>query len=170
MVYEILSIIPAKFSDDEVEGVVERVAKLVTAAGCQIERTDNLGKIKLAYPIDHMRYGTYILMYVAAPATGGSASGGETSVMKKVDQDLRLSDDVLRHMIVAHPEGIPKFTPKLSSYVPPLNAEGRRSGEKSDDRPRPPKVVQQGEDKPLSAVELDKKLDEILDSDIMKSI
>ncbi len=160
MIYEILAIIPAKFADTEVDAVVERTATMLELAGVKIEKTENLGKLKLAYDIDHIRYGTYILFY---------ADAVDVSVMKKVDQDLRLSEDVLRHIIVSHKDGIPARTPKPTSYVPPLTTEGRRSSEKQDDRPRAPKVVAL-EEKPLSTQELDKKLDEILDSDIMKSI
>lgn len=162
MIYEILAILPAKFADTEIDAVAERVAKQLEAAGAKIEKTENLGKLKLAYPVDHVRYGTYVLFYVEAMQES----------MKKIDQDLRLADEVLRHMIVVHPEGIPARTPKPTSYVAPLNSEGRRSNEKSDERPAVRHIVPTAtaEEKPLSTQELDKKLDEILDSDIMKSI
>lgn len=160
MIYEILTIIPAKFADTEIDGIAERVAKMLENDGLKIERTENLGKLKLAYAIDHVRYGTYVLFY---------ASAENTDVLKKVDQDLRLADEVLRHTVIAHPEGIPAHTPRPTSYVPPLTAEGRRAGDKSEDRPKAQKAAT-GEEKPISTQELDKKLDEILDSDIMKSI
>lgn len=161
MIYEILAIIPAKFADTEIEAVAERVAKQLATSGATIEKTENLGKLKLAYPVDHARYGTYVLFYVTAAQ----------EAMKKIDQDMRLSEDVLRHMIVALPKGIPAVTAKPTSYVPPLNAEGRRSSEKVvEDRPRHGSKPAATEEKPLSTQALDKKLDEILDSDIMKSI
>lgn len=160
MIYEILTIVPAKFADTEIDGIAERVAKMLENDGLKIERTENLGKLKLAYAVDHVRYGTYVLFYVSAE---------NTDVLKKVDTDLRLADEVLRHMIVAHPDGIPARTPHPTSYVPPLTSEGRRASEKSDDRPKAQKPAA-AEEKPMSVVELDKKLDEILDSDIMKSI
>lgn len=161
MIYEILSIIPAKFSDNEIDAVSERIAKMLEAAGAKIEKTINLGKIKLAYAIDHVRFGTYVLVYIEADA----------QIVKKIDQDLRLADEVLRHMTVARPDGIPVHTPKPTSYVAPLTSEGRRASDKADDRPvRPHKAVAAVEGEKLSTQELDKKLDEILDSDIMKSI
>lgn len=162
MIYEILTILPAKFADNEIDAVAERVAKSLETSGAKIEKTENLGKLKLAYAIDHVRYGTYVLFYVEAAA----------EAMKKIDQDLRLADEVLRHMIVVRPEGIPAHTPKPTSYVPPLNSEGRRSSEKSEERPvaRRTDKPAAADEKPISTQELDKKLDEILDSDIMKSI
>lgn len=158
--YEILTIVPAKFADTEVDSLAERIAKMLENDGLTIERTENLGKLKLAYPIDHMRYGTYVLFF---------ASTDSLEIMKKVDQDLRLADEVLRHMIVTRPSGIPARIARPTSYVPPLTTEGRRAGDKSEDRPAKGAAKAAPEEK-LSTKELDKKLDEILDSDIMKSI
>lgn len=161
MIYEIMSIIPSKFSDSEIDGVVTNIEALFTAAGAKIEKTTNLGKIKLAYPIDHIRFGTYILTYITVD--------GEK--VQKIDQDLRLSDDVLRHIIVARPEGIPAATFRMASYLPPLTPEGRRSSER-EERPRQERTTEaaSAEKAKMSTAELNDKLDQILDSDIMKNI
>jgi small subunit ribosomal protein S6 len=162
MIYEIMSIIPPKFSDSEIDGVVTKIEALYTAAGATVKKTSNLGKIKLAYPIDKVRYGTYILTYVDV--------AGEK--VAKIDQDLRLSEDVLRHIIIVRPEGIPATVFKMTSYQPPLNAEGRRAGEREDaPRPRTERVAEAVVEKAkMSTAELNDKLDQILDSDILKNI
>lgn len=163
MIYEIMSIIPPKFSDSEIEGVVVNIEKMFTTAGAEVKKTTNLGKIKLAYPIDKVRFGTYILTYVEV--------AGEK--VAKIDQDLRLSEDVLRHIIIVRPEGIPATVFKMTSYQPPLNAEGRRAGER-EDAPRPrterPGEAAVAEKAKLTTAELNDKLDQILDSDILKNI
>mgnify|MGYP001584575257 CR=1 FL=1 len=161
MIYEIMSIIPSKFSDSEIDGVVANIEKLFVTAGAKVEKTTNLGKIKLAYPIDHIRFGTYVLSYVTV----------EGEKVQKIDQDLRLSEDVLRHMIVARPEGIPAATFRMASYQPPLTPEGRRSGER-EERPRQERPAEAAttEKARMSTAELNDKLDQILDSDIMKNI
>lgn len=160
MIYEIMSIIPSKFSDSEVDGVVTSIEAMFTAAGAKVEKTSNLGKIKLAYPIDHIRFGTYILTYVTVD--------GEK--VQKIDQDLRLSENVLRHIIIARPEGIPATPFRMTSYTPPLNAEGRRAGDK-EERPRSEHKAEAVVEKAkMSTAELNDKLDQILDSDIMKNI
>jgi small subunit ribosomal protein S6 len=161
MIYEIMSIIPPKFSDSEIEGVVANIEKLFTAAGAKIEKTTNLGKIKLAYPIDHVRFGTYVLTYVTVD--------GEK--VQKIDQDLRLSEEVLRHLIVARPDGVPTAAFRMSSYQPPLTPEGRRAGER-EERPRAERSAEAAtaEKARMSTAELNDKLDQILDSDIMKNI
>lgn len=160
MIYEIMSIIPSKFSDSEIEGAVANIEGLFTAAGAKIEKTTNLGKIKLAYPIDHIRFGTYVLTYITVD--------GEK--VQKIDQDLKLSEFVLRHLIIARPEGIPAATFRMTSYVPPLNAEGRRAGEREERPARTDRPAESVEKARMSTAELNDKLDQILDSDIMKNI
>ncbi len=159
MIYEIMTIIPSRFADTEIEKVTGDIVKEIEKAEGKIEKTLNLGKQKLAYVIEGERYGTYMLFYVAA----------EQSAMAKIDMNLKLSDEVLRHMVIARPEGIPTGAFKLVSYVAPLTAEGRRAGERED---RPAREHQAAEvpAKKMSTEELSSKLDQILDSDIMKNV
>ncbi len=163
MIYEIMSIIPPKYSESEIDGVTKTIETMFTAAGATVEKTTNLGKIKLAYPIDKVRFGTYILTYVNVAQ----------EKVQKIDQDLRLSDDVLRHIIIARPDGIPTTTFKMTSYQMPLNAEGRRAGEREEpqrsrgERPAEAAIAEKAK---MSTAELNDKLDQILDSDILKNI
>lgn len=158
MMYEIMTIIPSHISDTEVDGAIEAVAKLVEKESGKVEKTQNLGKIKLAYPIERQRHGTYVLMYAElAP-----------EAMMKLDQNLRLADEVVRHMIIARPEGIPSAEFKLVSYTNPLTPEGRRSSERDD---RATKPAERGTtEKVMSTEEIAGKLDAILESDIMKNV
>ena len=160
MIYEIMSIVPSSFSDSEIDGAIAGIEGVFTATGAKIEKTTNLGKIKIAYPIKHQRFGTYILTYISA----------EGDAIQKIDMNLRLSEFVLRHMIVVRPDGIPSATFKMTSYQPPLTAEGRRASDK-EERPRERSSSVELTDKAkMSTAELNDKLDQILDSDIMKNI
>lgn len=159
MIYEIMTVIPSRFADNEIEKVTGEIAKEIEKAEGKIEKTVYLGKQKLAYIIEGERYGTYMLFYVAA----------EKAAMAKIDMNLRLSEEVLRHMIIARPEGIPSGAFKLVSYVQPLTAEGRRSSER-EERPAREHHVAEAPVKKLSTEELSNKLDQILDSDIMKNV
>ena len=159
MIYEILAIIPSKFSDTEVDGAAQNIAKLLETGGAKVEKTQNLGKLKLAYPIKHVRFGTYVLFYIEAVE----------EAVQKIDQTLRLADEVLRHMIVVRPEGIPTFTFRMSAYQQPLTPEGRRAGDREERPARQERATAEPE-KRMSTEELNDKLDQILDSDIMKNI
>ncbi|PIY78629.1 MAG: 30S ribosomal protein S6, partial [Parcubacteria group bacterium CG_4_10_14_0_8_um_filter_35_7] len=50
MHYELLYIIPAKYSEKELQPVINQVIPLIKKAGGEILRDDNLGRKKLAYP------------------------------------------------------------------------------------------------------------------------
>ena len=91
-----------------------------------------------------------------------------TESLKKIDADLRLTDEVLRHLIVKCEDGIPsaKYTFKLEAYQEPLTPEGKRAVARKPRVPKPqiPPTAEAVE--PISSEELDKKLDEILENDM----
>ena len=159
MIDEFLYIVPSNFSDTEIDGVVKNVSALLEKAGAKIEKTDNLGKIKLAYPIKKVRHGTYILSYV---------SFEDKSVLPKLDTDLKHMDEVLRHVLIKREDGIPTHPVTLMSYQAPLTPEGKRASA-SVERPAVKQQEAQSEEK-MSVADLDKKLDEILESDITKNV
>jgi small subunit ribosomal protein S6 len=162
MIYEIMTVIPGRFADTEIEKVTGDVQKEIEKAEGKIEKVLNLGKQKLAYTIGGERYGTYVIFFTSA----------EKAAMAKIDMNLRLSEEVLRHITIARPEGIPTGAYKLVSYVAPLTAEGRRSSERDDRPDRPAREHHEAAApvKKMSTEELSSKLDQILDSDIMKNV
>ena len=185
MKYELLYIVPSSFSDTEIEGVQKEVAALVAAEGGEVSRDESLGKIKLAYPINKVRHGTYILVHFEA----------ETSILNALEGKLRLEDNILRHLVTQMPEGADNKVYEIASYVAPLSAEGKRQdkpvakpakpvaapisptapveemaeGEKPELAPPAPSKPEETAPK-MSVEELDKKLDEILESDVLKDI
>ena len=159
MIYEFLYIVPSNFSDTEIDGVAKNVTALLEKAGAKIEKTENLGKIKLAYPINKVRHGTYILSYV---------SFEDKSVLAKLDTDLKHMDEVLRHVLIKREGGIPAHQVTLTSYQEPLTPEGKRAAAQVE---RPPVKQQEApSEEKMSVADLDKKLDEILDSDITNNV
>ena len=154
MIYEILYIIPSKFSDSEIDGVIERTSKLLEDAGTKVQQTKNLGKVKLAYPVMKVTHGTYVLSYFEH----------DGSNLQKIDQNFKLSDDILRHVVVKRFDGIPSGDFTLTSYQEPLTPEGNRTAPKKEKKVQvAPKPADEGK---LSVDDLDKQLDEILDSDL----
>jgi small subunit ribosomal protein S6 len=181
--YELLYIVPAQFTDEEVGGIQKQVSTLVTKVGGKLLEDHSLGKIRLAYPIKKVNHGTYILAYVEA----------EGSMVAELDRQLRLTDEVLRHTIVDRVPGSKSTDYELTSYVAPLSEEAMeaRSAKKparSGSAPRPPRrertskpdaitavappapSVSSTEEKTMSMEELDQKLDKILEGDIAENI
>ncbi len=90
MNYEILYIIPAKYSDSEIEEVNKKIPPILEEAGASIIKIDNWGKKKLAYQIKHFRYGYYTLIVFSAPA----------EALEKITRKLNLNQEIIRFQIV----------------------------------------------------------------------
>ncbi len=167
--YELLYILPAKYADTEIDGLRAKVAGMIEAAGAKVTRNESLGKIKLAYVIKKQQHGTYVLVHFSA----------ETPVIAVIDRQFRLSDEILRHMIVDLVPSQEKAVVQIQSYVAPLSEEARELPRRvpstpSTSAPRAaapavaePVAVRAADVAPsMSMAELDKKLDEILDADV----
>lgn len=164
--YELLYIIPTQYSETEITGVEKTVSGLIEKAGGEISKTKNLGKIKLAYPIKKSAYGTYVLVFFQA----------EPSVLKELNRNLRIAEEVLRHVIVTVSPAAQEKEYLLEAYTAPLGEDGmpiRRKkplAKKSAVAIAPPAPIKSSEASSLSLEELDKKLDEILEQDFSKDL
>src|SRR3989339_998914 len=111
--YELLWIIPTQYADTEIENIMATLKAVVEKEGAAVKRQENLGRIKLAYPIKGVRHGSYVLFQFEA----------ETEVMTEIDRRIRLAEEVLRHQITVMPKGADQKKYEISSYVAPLSEE-----------------------------------------------
>jgi len=88
--YELLYIIPATLTDEEVGQAENEIQALIQRYGGVPKESRRLGKFKLTYLIKKVRHGHYVLVYFEA----------EPSVVAKVNEALRIHEKVLRHMIL----------------------------------------------------------------------
>lgn len=169
--YELLYIVPAQFTDTEIVNVQVKIAKILTDAGAKVLRDENLGKIRLAYPIKTIRHGSYVLVHFDTDA----------GLIAELNRKLGLTDEVLRHMILERQTGALEKKYELSSYVAPLSEEARQDRDSGHHAHKPPQrrapVVTLPLPTPvavpvtpMSMEELDKKLDKILEGDIADNI
>ena len=153
--YELLYIIAAKYTDAEIEGLMEKIKGLVTSAGGNVTEMHNLGRRKLAYPISHVRNGNYVLAYFEA----------EPEMLAKLNETLRLNADVLRHLVTARSP----YLTKIPSFAELTEIrDDSEPQQRQQARPIPP-VVQAPAipAQPVTMEELDKKLDEILTEEVL---
>lgn len=87
-----LIIIP-ELDEEQVESSVSRFRTIVERTGGEAGELRQWGRRKLAYEIDHRADGFYVVMQFTA---------GERTLVE-LKRILRVSDDVLRHMIVKLP-------------------------------------------------------------------
>jgi small subunit ribosomal protein S6 len=135
--YELLYIIPSKYTEEETNSINEQVLKLIEGLDGKITYAENLGKMKLAYPIKHFTQGCYSLVNFDA----------ETASLEKINTKLKLMPEVIRHLIV-------KRKPKTVLELQKAAVEKEKKKERKPARK-------------ISAEELDEKLDKILQSEII---
>jgi small subunit ribosomal protein S6 len=82
-------IIAAALDDEKKDAVVETVEGII-ANGGEVTETKRIGMKRLAYPIQKKNEGYYVLVEFGAP----------TDLPKELDRRLRISDDVVRHIII----------------------------------------------------------------------
>jgi small subunit ribosomal protein S6 len=88
--YELVLILRPELAEQDFEAALERVSRLITARGGIIDDTERWGKRRLAYPIKHSGEGNYVLMKFKLKPTLG----------KELETSLRITDEVLRHLLV----------------------------------------------------------------------
>lgn len=95
-VYELLALIPNKYTEEEVPQIHKKLNELIVAQNGEVKKEINYGKRRLAYPIKHNHYGYYLLTHFTA----------EAPVIKELTQVLGVQDELLRFLIThALPEG-----------------------------------------------------------------
>ena len=119
--YELMYIIDPRISEEEAESVHETVKDLVTSNGAEIVRDEDMGRRKLAYPIDKQTEGRYRLLYL----TSEEVFEGVPEVERRLEQ----SDHVLRYMVVRTDEDLKR----AYGEVTPELAAGRTSGEEGSE-------------------------------------
>jgi small subunit ribosomal protein S6 len=87
--YELMFILAAALEDDVKAAMIETVKDIISNGG-EVVQTDVLGTKKLAYPIKKKNEGYYTVVQFRAPA----------DLPKELDRRLRISDNVIRHLII----------------------------------------------------------------------
>ncbi len=144
--YELLYIIPGRYTEEEMEGISGKINETVKKYGGEITLTDNLGSKKIAYPIANTQVGNYLVIEFNA----------EPEKIKELGGELKLTPEVLRHEIVLK---------KLKTQAE-IEAEKTRK-EKMAARAEKKEEAKVEPTQKVSLEELDKKLGEILEGDII---
>ena len=88
--YELVYVVSPEASDEQVTDLHTQIESTVQRMNCQIEKTENWGRRKLAYEIGRHKEGTYVLEVI----------NGTGDLMKEIDRRLKVTDLVIRHLVV----------------------------------------------------------------------
>ena len=89
--YELMFVADPRLSDEEVVGLSQDFQKMITDEGGVIAKEESWGKRKLAYPINKLTEGHYVLLYVQSE---------DSSPFGMARQRMQQSDSVLRYLTV----------------------------------------------------------------------
>ncbi|OUM93704.1 MAG: 30S ribosomal protein S6 [Thermobacillus sp. ZCTH02-B1] len=87
--YEVLYIVRPDVEQEALQSVVEKFNAIISNGG-QVIKSEIMGKRRLAYEIKKFRDGIYVVVNFSAPP----------EVVKELDRVMRISDEVIRHLIV----------------------------------------------------------------------
>jgi small subunit ribosomal protein S6 len=88
--YELVYIVAPEATEEQVADLHTKVEHVVAQFSGTIDKTDNWGRRRLAYPIGRFKEGIYVLEVISG--------GGE--LVKELDRRLKVIDLVVRHLIV----------------------------------------------------------------------
>ena len=88
--YEIMFIVKADLSEEEVGSTVKSFEKVLTDMGAKIVKSQDLGQKKLAYEIKKQVRGYYHLLNVEC----------ESKAVKEFDRKALIDERVIRHLII----------------------------------------------------------------------
>lgn len=88
--YELVVIVSPDVAEENVGAVTDRISQWIATGGGEVTNVNVWGRRRLAYPINDFREGTYVETQFRMSPQGTS----------ELERSLRLSEDVLRHLLV----------------------------------------------------------------------
>lgn len=102
--YELIFVVDPRVSDEDVVTMIHDYRQMITAGGAEVTSEENWGRRKLAYPINKLNEGKYVLLNIS------SASG--KSSLPEVEHRMRQNDKILRFLTVRTDEDLKRAARK----------------------------------------------------------
>lgn len=123
--YEVMYVIDTALEDQARADVITRFNGIVENNGGKVERVDEWGKRRLAYPINYKTEGYYVLMYMSAPS----------ELPRELERNFKISDAILRYLVTRLEGEIPAKREPLKPYAPREAAENREEAAEVKEAP-----------------------------------
>ena len=88
--YETLYILKPDFEEEKKNALIAKFSEIITSNGGTITKTDEWGKRRLAYPINYINDGYYVLTFFSA----------NPELPTELERNFKISDDVIRYIVV----------------------------------------------------------------------
>lgn len=88
--YETMYILKPDLEEEKKDALVAKFSEIIASNGGTVSKTDEWGKRRLAYPINYINDGYYVLTYFSA----------ESELPAELERNFKISDDVIRYIVV----------------------------------------------------------------------
>ncbi len=89
--YETIFVVDSLLKSEEIDSIVNKYERIISANGGKIEDIEHWGKKRLAYEIKKRQYGYYVLIRFDGPPT----------MIKTLEREYRLNESLLRYKTLA---------------------------------------------------------------------
>jgi small subunit ribosomal protein S6 len=88
--YEIMFIVNPNTTEDDIEKINSQLEHVISSGGGEVQKIEKMGKRRLAYEINRLREGFYVLFVIGA--------NGE--IVRECERRLRVMDAVVKYITV----------------------------------------------------------------------
>jgi len=92
--YEVMYIIKPNFEEEKYREIVEKYNALIQSNGGEVLKVEPWGKRRLAYEINKIREGYYVLVNFEGPQ----------DLPAELERNFRIADDIIRYLVVREEE------------------------------------------------------------------
>jgi small subunit ribosomal protein S6 len=111
--YEFAFIADPRLSDEEVVALTEEYKAMIVSDSTRITKEESWGKRKLAYPINKLNEGKYVIFYLEADGK---------NPLPEVEHRMRQNDKILRYLTVRTDQDLKRAARKGKKPRKPLAA------------------------------------------------
>ena len=114
--YELMFVVDPRVADEDVVTMTQEYKNMITAGGSQVTGEESWGRRKLAYAINKLNEGKYVLLYIAS-------ENGKTA-LPEVEHRMRQNDKILRYLTVRTDEDLKRAARRHPAAGGPAAAAG----------------------------------------------
>ena len=120
--YEVIFLVHPDQSE-QVPGMLERYRQLVESKGGAVHRSEDWGRLQLAYTIDKLHKAHYLLLNLECDA----------ETLEELESIFRFNDAILRHLTIKRSEAITEPSIMMKRKEEKDERESRRGSRRQDD-------------------------------------
>lgn len=158
--YEMLYIVPNKFTEEEAQKIAGKTKKIITDEGGKITHEEEWGNKKMAYKIKQFTNSYYFVAEFDL----------EPVKLNRVNMLIKTSGEILRHQIISKKVKTDEEKArekKISEKIEAKKAEEAKEelAKEEEKEAKKPEEKKEKDENKMKLKDLDEKLDELLDTD-----